>query len=309
MRPLSDTSAEAQRVLSDAYRAMSPARKLRLLEEAYRLARSLHGAGLRHRGVRDEPGETWNALVLGRGLWDSIKGSTIVDQEAERLAVLQEVVTAFEKLGIAYAVGGSWASSVHGEPRLTLDADVSVEPFPGHEKALAACFGTDYYVECQRDLGGRPAPVDVQHHSRPVGVQGRRLRPQERRLRTLDDVAPVARGRGRRGRHWSWSPPRTSSCSNCAGIRLGNEVSERQWLDVLGVIRTQAGGLDTAYLDHWAADLGVRDLWDRGTRGSAADEVGSKRDRPGDRRRACHGLELAFGAVLPVEQDRVDRRG
>jgi hypothetical protein len=28
-------------------------------------------------------------------------------------------------------------------------------------------------------------------------------------------------------------------------------------------MRTQAGRLDDAYLDHWAADIGVKDLLDR----------------------------------------------
>jgi hypothetical protein len=42
--------------------------------------------------------------------------------------------------------------------------------------------------------------------------------------------------------------------------RLGGEISERQWLDVLGVMRVQAERLDQAYLDHWAVELGVADL-------------------------------------------------
>src|SRR5436305_423334 len=44
--------------------------------------------------------------------------------------------------------------------------------------------------------------------------------------------------------------------------RLGGEVSERQWGDILGVLRVQAGLLDTIYLEHWAARLGLADLLD-----------------------------------------------
>jgi hypothetical protein len=37
-------------------------------------------------------------------------------------------------------------------------------------------------------------------------------------------------------------------------------VSERQWLDVLGVLKVQAEDLDATYLREWAAKLGVADL-------------------------------------------------
>ena len=43
-------------------------------------------------------------------------------------------------------------------------------------------------------------------------------------------------------------------------FRLGGETSDRQWGDVLGVLRVQAGRLDDGYLDRWAAELGVADL-------------------------------------------------
>lgn len=42
--------------------------------------------------------------------------------------------------------------------------------------------------------------------------------------------------------------------------RRGNEVSERQWLDVVEVLSVQAGALDLEYLQQWAAELSVADL-------------------------------------------------
>jgi hypothetical protein len=43
-------------------------------------------------------------------------------------------------------------------------------------------------------------------------------------------------------------------------FRMGGGISDRQWNDVLGVLRVQAGRLDDAYLDRWADELGVADL-------------------------------------------------
>jgi len=45
--------------------------------------------------------------------------------------------------------------------------------------------------------------------------------------------------------------------------RLGGETSERQWRDILGVLRTRAGELDLHYLRNWAKDLNVADLLER----------------------------------------------
>lgn len=45
--------------------------------------------------------------------------------------------------------------------------------------------------------------------------------------------------------------------------RLGDEASERQWNDILGVLKVQGDQLDQGYLDHWAVELQVKDLLDR----------------------------------------------
>jgi hypothetical protein len=42
--------------------------------------------------------------------------------------------------------------------------------------------------------------------------------------------------------------------------RQGDHVSERQWRDVLGVIKALGDRLDRAYLQEWAVALGVSDL-------------------------------------------------
>ncbi|MFY9555720.1 MAG: hypothetical protein WAV47_13485, partial [Blastocatellia bacterium] len=46
-----------------------------------------------------------------------------------------------------------------------------------------------------------------------------------------------------------------------AWYRLGNQVSDQQWRDILGVLRMQHGRLDSDYLRHWASELNVSDLF------------------------------------------------
>jgi hypothetical protein len=44
---------------------------------------------------------------------------------------------------------------------------------------------------------------------------------------------------------------------------MGGETSERQWLDVQGVLKVQAEALDLAYMRKWAPEIGVADLLER----------------------------------------------
>jgi hypothetical protein len=44
---------------------------------------------------------------------------------------------------------------------------------------------------------------------------------------------------------------------------MGGDVSDRQWRDILGVLKVQAGRLDLNYLNQWAAELKVADLLQR----------------------------------------------
>src|SRR5262249_26521250 len=69
-----------------------------------------------------------------------------LDWNDEGLRIVKFVTGEFEKMGIPYVLGGSIASGVQGMPRLTQDADISVEPFPGKEQDIASRFVNDYYV-------------------------------------------------------------------------------------------------------------------------------------------------------------------
>ena len=45
--------------------------------------------------------------------------------------------------------------------------------------------------------------------------------------------------------------------------QMGGEVSERQWNDLLGIVKVKGQELDPDYLQRWAAHLGVALLLER----------------------------------------------
>ena len=44
---------------------------------------------------------------------------------------------------------------------------------------------------------------------------------------------------------------------------MGGEISDRQWNDILGVLKVQGTNLDMSYLERWANVLNVNDLLER----------------------------------------------
>ncbi len=45
--------------------------------------------------------------------------------------------------------------------------------------------------------------------------------------------------------------------------RLGDHVADRQWRDVLGMIKARSDKLDLNYLREWASELKVLDLLEK----------------------------------------------
>src|SRR5262245_47104342 len=265
MARLTDTSPEALRVLVDSYRRMTPARKWRVLRDAYRTARALHQAGFRFRHPAAAAGAVqaeWRKLALGSHWQPQFAEIPEVESHAlDNLPVLRHVMATFRRLNIPCALGGSWASSLQGEPRMTQDADLTAEPFPGREAVFAQYFGPDYYVSIDaiQDAVCRRASFNIIHLASgfKVDVFIRNERPFDKSVlaRRIPVPAPDSPGET-----IDVVSPEDVILLKLEWYRIGGETSDRQWGDVLGVLRVQGDRLDAAYLDHWATDLGVADL-------------------------------------------------
>jgi hypothetical protein len=62
------------------------------------------------------------------------------------------------------------------------------------------------------------------------------------------------------GRHLAVKSAEDTVLRKLEWYRMGGEVSERRWLDVIGIPRVRQGQLDDAYLERWSRELGIDDL-------------------------------------------------
>ena len=179
------------------------------------------------------------------------------------LRVALTVTAILDRLGIPYVTAGSFASSLHGEPRSTDDVDIVADLRPGaaHVAGLVRALGQEWYVseDAAREAVTRGTSFNAVHLPSGVKVDffivggdpfdAHRMA-SSRSVRVGEDPGAVLRV----------DTAEHTVLRKLERFRRGGETSERQWRDAVGVLRAQGARLDRAELTAWADRLGVADL-------------------------------------------------
>ncbi|MCY4077260.1 MAG: hypothetical protein OXH04_17715 [Acidobacteria bacterium] len=178
--------------------------------------------------------------------------------------VALSVADALELCGLPYVVGGSLASSVSGEPRSTLDIDLVVAMTEADVEPFLAALGGSFHADdhALRRAVRQRSSVNLFHRTTATKVDlfiagGSPLDRQAMRRRVRLRVASDP------DRFLYVYTPEDILLQKLRWFRLGGEVSDRQWRDILGIVLVQAQRLDEKYLRDGAHLLDVTDLLER----------------------------------------------
>jgi hypothetical protein len=179
------------------------------------------------------------------------------------VAALTPVVEALETLDVPYYLAGSIASSAHGIARASLDADVVADVQARHVDGLARCLTGAYYIplDTMRLAVSEQRSFNLIHLTTmfKIDVFVQKGRPYDRvaaaraQRQVIDGLSESPR--------FLVASAEDTVLAKLEWFRLGGETSERQWWDIVGVLRVAA--TDRSYLHRWALALGVADLLDR----------------------------------------------
>jgi hypothetical protein len=171
-----------------------------------------------------------------------------------------------DALGILHTIGGSIASSFAGEPRSTVDIDVVAALEERHVDALTTALSPEFYVDADallRAIRSRTS-ANLIHQATQLKVDlfvagGTPLDDRQLARRLVVDLGD--------GRRLYVHPPEDILLQKLRWYRRGGEVSDRQWRDIVAIVRVQGGRLDREYLSDGAAILEVSDLLARALAG------------------------------------------
>ena len=173
------------------------------------------------------------------------------------ISVALAVAAAFDSVGIAYFLGGSMASSLQGEPRSTNDIDFVISSEEESVAKLSASLGPDFDVDdaALRDAVRTIGSWNIFHLPSMLKIDlfvlGRE--PFDRSEFSRRRRVPVRAD----GAELFVKTPEDSILRKLRWYLDGGGVSDRQWRDVVEVLRVSGPLLDVEYLDLWAKAIGV----------------------------------------------------
>ncbi len=186
----------------------------------------------------------------------------MANTEAVRITLL--VTRVLDELGIPYVIGGSMASILHGMLRTTMDVDIVADIQPSQVDPFVTAFQDAFYADdlMIRRAVQRRSSFNLIHFETMFKVDIFLTKTRAFDQQQLTRRIAVLLGDDENESAWVLSAE-DIVLAKLDWFRMGGESSERQWRDILGVLKTQQKQLDISYLRQWAEELDLMALMER----------------------------------------------
>ncbi len=180
----------------------------------------------------------------------------------EIISALEPLLRAFNELGILYYISGSIASSALGKARATMDVDMVTNLQHFHIKALSEKLNKIYYFDeaMIRDAITTKSSFNIIHLETMLKIDIFILKDQPYQLSAFGRKIKDKLENEPDSMDVYLSSAEDIILNKLVWYKNGGEISERQWSDVIGVIKVQGKNLDKEYLIKWAEQLDVTAL-------------------------------------------------
>lgn len=259
-----DTSIEAELVQFELWRRMTPGQKQAFFRRVAKrmpilvlskIQASFPNASptvVRQQYIRKRLGQQWADLLYGL---DGEKGLMLEDP----IWLAQCLVFILDSLGIPYYVGGSVASSLQGEVRYTEDLDLVVNILPTQVQPLIQAMAEQFYISevaVEDALSGRTSSFNVIHLETTEKADLFVMRDDEF-SRSKMSRRQLHVPNSEFDKSFYVCSPEDTVLQKLLWFRMTKRESQKQWRDILGVLKLQGECLDFSYMQHWAERLGL----------------------------------------------------
>jgi hypothetical protein len=182
--------------------------------------------------------------------------------ESEIEITIRPFVDTLDELRIPYQIGGSVASSVFGIARSTMAVDMVVAVNSNNVVPLAKRLESVYYISetAVKEAVERQSSFNLVHLETMMKIDVFILKDrsfdqeafQRRRMDRLDSESSE--------RTYYISSPEDIIINKLEWYNKGGRKSERQWNDIIGILKVQGNSLDLIYCEKWAKQLALGDL-------------------------------------------------
>ncbi|MEB3887161.1 hypothetical protein [Lyngbya sp. CCY1209] len=267
-----DTSIDAELMQFSRSRQFTAGQKLAFLQRIIRRGIKLVCWGIQQQCpncdnltfkqlyVRKRWGELFQTYANNNLLGE--RGQLMIE---DPIAIAYKIIDKLDLLNIPYYIGGSVASSLQGEARFTEDIDLVIYLESSQVEIFIQTFGADFYVSdvAVRDaISGRIGSFNL--------IDLNSLEKADIFISRTDDFSTSKMSRRQLyvpednpDKAFYLCTPEDTILQKLAWMKIAQNESQKQWRDILGVIKIQRERLDLDYLWQWSEYLNVSDPLNR----------------------------------------------